>query len=162
VAGGEVVRDLAYWVPYSLFHYSRRQIRWVIDNEGCFDAGCWPQEPPGEYLTDKLEKDEHGKMCWIDWIGCGSISVQQGKPPERSEAPFCKTLDIYTDVLNRIESCDTDGKLLLAQLRASYDYLDKEANDALAYVSGSKAKSMKYRDWLKQRNYRESPQIPAK
>jgi len=145
---------LPYWTSYTIFHYSRRQIRWLIQNEALFKAGTWPPEPRGEYITDIWDKHDHK---WEDCYKQGSSYVEKlGKSPAQSEAPFCKTIEIYADVMGRIEACGKDGRLLLAQLRAEYDYLDDDAVSALSYTSGAKRKETPYVDWLRIRQTRNS------
>lgn len=146
--------DRPYWVSYSSFHYSERQIRWVIENEECFEEGCWPREPTGEYITERYDRHERR---WIDWIGCGStVEAHRGKGSVSSEASFCKAKEIYGDVMQRIDKIGTHGKLLLAQLRAGYSSLDDEAHNALKYVCGNQPKKTFYSDWLRGRKNREA------
>jgi hypothetical protein len=146
--------DRPYWVSYSAFHYSERQIRWLIENEGCFEEGFWPKEPAGEYVTEKCDRHERR---WVEWIGCGStIEVHPGKPPAMNEASFCKAKEIYGDVKDRIDNAGTPGKLLLAQLRAGYSCLDNDAENALRFVSGKKSKKTSYVKWLWQSRNRKS------
>jgi hypothetical protein len=144
--------DRPYWVSYSSFHYSELQIRWLLGNEDCFEEGCWPKEPAGEYITEKYDRHER---CWVEWMGCGSNMVDhQGKGPAKSEAFFCKAKEIYGDVKQRIERAGTPGKLLLAQLRAGYTLLDDEAYNALKYVCGNKLKKTSFLEWDRQRRRR--------
>jgi hypothetical protein len=144
--------DRPYWVSYGFFHYSERQIRWLIENEESFEEGCWPREPVGEYITEKYDRHER---CWVEWIGCGStIEDHQGKAPAMSEASFCKAKEIHGDVKDRIKKADIPGKLLLAQLRAGYTYLDEDAYAALRYVCGNKPKKSSYEKWVSQRRRR--------
>lgn len=145
--------DRPYWVSYSSFHYSERQIRWLIENEGSFEQGSWPREPAGEYITEKYDRHER---CWVEWIGCGSTTEDhQGKTSSKSEASFCKAKIIHGDVMQRIDKAGTPGKLLLAQLRAGYTLLDDEAYNALRYVCGNKLKISGYIKWLAQHRRRE-------
>ena len=144
--------DRPYWVSYSAFHYSELQIRWVIENEDCFEEGCWPREPAGEYITEKYDKHE---KRYVEWIGCGStIEDHQCKGPVSSEASFCKAKEIHGDVMQRIDKTDTPGKLLLAQLRAGYTFLDDEAFNALRYVCGSKPKKTCFSVWNRHKRKR--------
>ena len=137
--------DRSYWVSYSMFHYSERQIRWLIENEECFEEGYWPREPAGEYITEKYDRHERR---YVEWIGCGSTTEDyQGKTSAKSEASFCKAKIIQGDVMQRINKAGTPGKLLLAQLRAGYTLLDDEAYNALLYVCGNKPKKSSLDDW---------------
>ncbi len=144
--------DRPYWVSYSAFHYTELQIRWLIENEECFEEGSWPREPVGEYITEKYDRHERR---WVEWIGCGSTFEDHlGKGPVSSEASFCKAKDIYGDVKERLKKTGTSGKLLLAQLRAGYTLLDDEAYNALIYVCGKDPKKTSYNTWLRGRKYR--------
>jgi hypothetical protein len=147
------VKEIAYWTPYGDFHYSRRQIRWLLENEEYFKTGCWPGEPAGEYLTDRWDKHE---KSWIDWMSCGMAERQPGRPPVKCEGSFCKAAEVYGETMRRLEATGKDGKLLLAQIRAGYTALDEEADDALGYISGQKAKLSRYPDWLRQRHERQN------
>jgi hypothetical protein len=144
--------DRPYWVSYSAFHYGEQQIRWLIENEDCFEEGCWPKEPAGEYITEKYDRHERR---YVEWVGCGStVEDRQGKTPVTNEASFCKAKEIYGDVKDRIKNAGTPGKLLLAQLRAGYACLDDEACQAMKYVCGAEPKKTSYKKWDRQRRRR--------
>jgi hypothetical protein len=146
------VNDKPYWCAYADFHFSQRQVCWMLENEDYFKQGHWPPEPGGEYLTDRY--DRHEKR-WVDWTGTGGIPVEDlGRPPLKCEAAFCKAAEVYGEVMRRIEYAGKDGRLLLAQIRAGYELLDDDAQHALAYASGFKRKLSKYEEWRGQRRRR--------
>jgi hypothetical protein len=147
-----MMKEYDYWTSYGDFHFSRRQIRWLVDNEDYFMTGAWPPEPAGEYLTDRWDKHE---KAWVEWITCGiALEERNGKRTIKHEASFCKAAEVYGEVMTRLKVTGKDGKILLAQLRAGYTCLDDEAENALRYVSGGKAKVSVYIDWLRQHQRR--------
>jgi hypothetical protein len=144
-----MMKEYDYWTSYGDFHYSRRQIRWLVDNEDYFMTGAWPPEPAGEYLTDRWDKHE---KAWVEWITCGiALEERNGKRTIKQEASFCKAAEVYGEVMQRIKATGKDGKILLAQLRAGYTCLDEEALNAMGYVSGIKHKDSDYYVWARQR-----------
>ena len=144
-----MIKEYEYWTSYGDFHYSPRQIRWLIDNEDYFMTGCWPPEPAGEYMTDRWDKHE---KAWVEWVTCGvALAERGGKRTIKHEASFCKAAEVYGEVMQRIKATGKDGKILLAQRRAGYTCLDDEAQNALRYVSGLKCKTGDYLAWAAQR-----------
>jgi hypothetical protein len=146
------MKDKPYWCTYRDFHYGAAQICWMVQNEEFFNHGVWPPEPAGEYLTHRYDKHE---KRWVDWVGCGRLPDDLGKPPLKCEASFCKAKLLYGEIMWRIKDTDEDGKLLLAQIRAGYEVLDDEAQNALAYACGRMPKVSGYEKWKWQRRGRE-------
>ena len=73
------------------------------------------------------------------------------------EGYFVKPALIIAEVEKRLETTNTQGKLLVAQCKAgeSLEFLDDEAWEVLMYVKGWRRKGLSFQMWRKQIRYRE-------
>ncbi len=108
------------WLEPCEIRYCPEQSRWLLERIETLQSGHYPQRP-------------------ADHVG---------KRGSRNEnAPFVSAVELSAELKHRLERTGTDGKLLLAQVRAQYHHLDYEAWRALVYMSGRRRKHMDYRKW---------------
>jgi hypothetical protein len=97
------------------------------------EAGRWPQEPS-------------------NYIDPAAMTLHR-----LGEGQFTKPHEVLVVLLPRLLATKKDGDKLLyaAQFGKSYNQLDQDEKNALAYCSGMKDKAMPYSVWLAKRKYRK-------
>jgi hypothetical protein len=126
------------WFNYAEIRFCPYQVLWVIANSDIFRAGHWPKNPNGD-----------------------DSSGQKGI---KAEAAFVKPILILAELESRLERTGIQGKLLVAQIEAGYEFnmLDREARDALFYVKGWRRKRISFIDWKRKRRWLKRTEIVQK
>ena len=116
---------------YGLIRFCPFQCIWIIANSGILEGGDWPKDP------DNLDSNS-------------------GQRNLKAEARFTKPVLILAEVTYRLGRTGIQGKLLVAQIEAGWEFddLDREARDALMYVKGFRRKKDNFVKWKKERKYR--------
>lgn len=117
-----------YYSPREI-HFTRQQIRWILENLGTLRGGYWPPE------------------------ASSYIDIPIGKRTASRNAPFITAADCYIEISQRLERCGIDGLILLAiecwgesdaslanYLRLSEWSVRKKYKRALAYVASGPAR----------------------
>jgi len=121
------------WYHYGEIRWCPFQVMWILDpkNRSLLRWGNWPKDPDGS--------DDNSGQRII-----------------KTEATFTKPILILAEVKIRLERTGKDGKILVAQIEADYDFnsLDRDARDALMYVKGFRRKKDNFVKWKKERKYR--------
>ena len=121
------------WYHYGEIRWCPFQCIWIINNTATLRDGRWPQDP------DRIDNN------------AGQRSI-------KTEASFTRPILILAELESRLERTGIQGKLLVAQVEAGreFDYLDREAYDALLYIKGFRRKRMSFMTWKKQRKHRQN------
>ena len=119
------------WWHYGEIRWCPFQCIWIINNTATLRDGRWPQDP------DRIDNN------------AGQRSI-------KTEASFTRPILILAELESRLERTGIQGKLLVAQVEAGWEFddLDREARDALMYVKGFRRKKDNFVKWKKERKYR--------
>ena len=117
-----------FWPPREIY-FSSQQVIWLIKNMDLLHDGRWP--------SDYRETGFTG--------GSGKKS--------QHHAYFENSAEVIAELDWRLACTGVDGKLLVSQILGEL-ILDREALDALKYVSGWERKTLSYSAWRKQERYR--------
>jgi len=123
----------ADWFAFNEVRFCSHQVLWLLKWGDYLRSGHWPPEP---------EKDEN-------------------KTNKRStEATFVKPELIIAEVSARLALTGVNGKLLVALVEAHPDVelqsLDRDARDALYYVSGWRRRRVSFGRWRRNRGQKMS------
>ena len=121
------------WFKPGEIYFTKEQCIFIIVELVIGKIDTWPTNPAGSGYTD------------AQW---------SKKSKRRPGAYFETACQIRAEVEVRLRRTNTDGKLLVAEIRAGETYLSEESKSALNYVSGWRRRRMPYLSWLRQRRYR--------
>ena len=117
-----------FWPPREIY-FSSEQCVWLIKSMDLLHDGRWPSEyRETGYTGESGKKSQH-------------------------HAYFETPLAVVAELDWRLARTGVDGKLLVSQILGEL-ILDREALDALAFISGWRRKTQNYRQWLAVRNFR--------
>jgi len=117
------------WFGYQEIRWCAYQVEWLISNSDMLRKGQWPAEETGS--------------------GPGSRQF-------KSEGSFVKASVVVAELDARLKSTGVCGKLLVALVESggTLGTLDRDARDALYYISGWRRKVTSFRAWRNQRDRR--------
>ena len=122
------------WYSPAEIRFTREQMIFLILSMDLLSQGAYPPDSKGTGYTDPaiLSKAKSHK------------------------APFETPIQFHAELKSRLDKTGTDGKLLVAEVRAEYTFgeLSREASTALDYISGWRRRKMDYTSWKKQGRYR--------
>ncbi len=121
-----------WWKPSEIY-FTKEQCIFIIVELVIGKIDTWPTNPAGSGYTD----------------------AQWSKKSKRRPGAYYETASQFrAEVEVRLRRTNTDGKLLVAEIRAGEEYLSEESKNALNYISGWRRRRMDYKNWLRQRRYR--------
>ena len=121
-----------WWKP-SEIRYTREQCIFIVVELVIGKIDTWPTNPAGTGYTD------------AQW---------SKKSKRRPGAYFETACQVRAEIELRLDRTNTDGKLLVSEIKAGEEYLSEESKNALNYISGVRRRKMPYLNWLRQRRYR--------
>ncbi len=121
-----------WWKPNEI-RYTREQCIFIVVELVIGKVVTWPTNPAGTGYTD----------------------AQWSKKSKRRPGAYYETAcQVRAEVEVRLKRTNTDGKLLVSEIKAGEEYLSDESKNALNYISGWRRRRMPYLSWLRQRRYR--------
>ena len=116
--------------------FSREQMLFLIEFLPLLIEGIWPPNPQGSGYTEVP-------------------NVQRSRS---RHAYFETPCQIAAEVEWRLNRTGIEGKLLVSEIRQGLmlEELQPESRNALNYISGWRRRSQKYKDWVRQQNYRHN------
>ncbi len=118
--------DQSYF-NYQEIRFCAYQVEWLIAHSEMLRKGQWPPEETGD--------------------NPGSRQVQ-------TEGTFVKASVIMAELDARLKSTGVCGKLLISLVESGAPVNDRDARDALYYISGWRRKATSFNRWRRQRDQR--------
>jgi len=115
------------WFGYHEIRWCPKQVEWLIEHQEMLRRGEWPTE---------------------------ETSDNPGSRQVKTEGAFVKASVIVGELDVRLSNTGVCGKLLVALIKSGASLHDRDARDALYYISGWRRKATSFRAWRNQRDRR--------